>query len=524
MLASIYVMYQSILGGGYMFRERMSRRQFLRTAGKAALGGGMLYAVGGLVTKPRFLWAGKDKAAKEAAKKVPEGDVWRQYAGSKLIFMSENTPPSSAIKAHLQEFYDLTGMEVDIRQDVLSTVQEKCGIDLKGGATAYQLNYAQDKPMGTIFGDYWADMTKFMADDTLPQDPEGYELDKWGYRWLDVCGRFYGEGRIVSLPYDNAVAIMFYRKDLFEKYAKDFEKEYGYPLVYTDDTTWKQVIDFMKFFNSPKRSEVEYGFGFQGLEGWAGQLDFQRPLFAHGQWQEWEMNDHFIGMRNPGPCKWGDDQSIHTLTKMQGLYKLAHPESLSWDWSGVNNAFQTAKVAMCVNYGEFAATVEDPSQSVAAGGKVGYGMDPKGEPSWIINGGPAVNATNYGIGGIAINGNLSEDMQRASWIFVEWATSAPVQKMVLKELGGTPTRMSVLTDPEVVAAMKRPTDMPNALSYPPTLKGVVPPHVVPGPKIPKWNEYATIQCIEVGKCMQGRQGPEETAKILKKKLDQMHGV
>ena len=67
-------------------------------------------------------------------------------------------PPSSAIKARAKEFFDLTGMEIDIRQDVLSTVQEKCGIDLKGGSTAYQLNYAQDKPMGTIFGDYWADM------------------------------------------------------------------------------------------------------------------------------------------------------------------------------------------------------------------------------------------------------------------------------------------------------------------------------------------------------------------------------
>ena len=496
-----------------MFREKMSRRSFLQNAGKAALGGGLLMAVGGMIEKPKFGFSATKKG----------DDLWRQYAGTKLIFMSENTPPSSAIKARAKEFFDLTGMEIDIRQDVLSTVQEKCGIDLKGGSTAYHLNYAQDKPMGTIFADYWADMKDFMTDSTLPQDPEGYGDDKWGYRWLDVCGRFYGEDKIVALPYDNAVAVMFYRKDLFEKYTKEFEKEFGYPLQYTDNTTWKNMLDFMKFFNKGKYN-VEYGYGFQGLEGWAGQLDFQRPLFAHGQWQEWEMEDQFVGTRNPGPCKWGDDQSIMSLTKMKDLYKSAHPESLSWDWSGVNNAFQTGKVAMCVNYGEFAATVEDPKQSVAAGGKVGYGMDPKGEPSWIVNGGQAVNATNYGIGGIAINGNLSKDLQRASYIFAMWATSKKLQKLVLETLGGTPTRMSVLNDPDVVKGMKRPTTMPNALTYPATLKGCKPPHVVPGPKIPKWNEYATIQCIEIARCMAGKQSPEATAKSLKKKLDQIHGV
>ena len=444
-----------------MFREKISRRSFLQNAGKAALGGGLLMAVGGLVEKPKRGFAAEKKGG---------SDLWRQYAGTKLIFMSENTPPSSAIKARAKEFFDLTGMEIDIRQDVLSTVQEKCGIDLKGGSSAYQLNYAQDKPMGTMFADYWADMKPFMGDDTLPQDPEGYGDDKWGYRWLDVCGRFYGEDKIVAVPYDNAVAVMFYRKDLFDKYTKEFEKEYGYPLQYTDNTTWKNVLDFMKFFNKGKYG-VEYGYGFQGLEGWAGQLDFQRPMFAHGQWQEWEMEDQFVGTRDPGPCKWGDDQSIMSLTKMRDLYKNSHPESLSWDWSGVNNAFQTGKVAMCCNYGEFAATVEDPKQSVAAGGKVGYGLDPKGEPSWIVNGGQAVNATNYGIGGIAINGNLSKDLQRASYIFCVWATSKKLQKVVLEELGGTPTRMSVLTDPEVVKGMKRPTTMPNALTYPATLMG-----------------------------------------------------
>lgn len=241
-----------------MFNDKMSRRQFLQKAGKAALGGGLLVAVGGTITQPKFSFA-KGGKEKEAVKRVEGGDLWRQYAGTKLIFMSENTPPSSAVKAYSQEFYDLTGMEIDVRQDVLSTVQEKVGIDLKGGTGGYHLNYAQDKPMNTMFADYWADYHEFINDDTLPQDPEGYGGDVWGYKWLDVTGYFYNRDRLVALPYDNAVCVMFYRIDLFEKYSNQFEKEYGYPLVYTDDTTWKDVMDFAKFSTVLKLRRLNTG-------------------------------------------------------------------------------------------------------------------------------------------------------------------------------------------------------------------------------------------------------------------------
>lgn len=508
-----------------MKNDKISRRQFLRRAGQAAVGGGLLYAVGGAVAKPRFGFASKgDKKAAEKAMPGVEGDLWKQYAGTKLIFMSENTPPSYAIKTRAEEFTKLTGMEIEIRQDTLSTVQEKVGIDLKGGTTSYHLNYAQDKPMSTMFADYWADFNEFIGDDTLPQDPDGYGEEVWGPGWLDCTGYFYDRSRLVALPYDNAVAVAMYRQDLFEKYSKQFEAEYGYPLQYTENTTWKDVIDIANFFNRADIKDVEYGVGFQALEGWAGQLCYQRMLYAHGQWEEWDFEDPYIGSRTPGPCNWGDDQSVATIGHMRELFKVAHPESLSWNWSGVNTGYITGKIALCFNYGEFAAAVEDTENSVASGGKTGYALDPKGESSWIVNGKQGVNGTNYGIGGIAINGNLSKDMQRAAFIFATYATSAAVQKSVLKELGGTPTRMKVLNDPEVVEAMKRPTTMPNALTYPPSLAGCKAPHVVPGPKLPKFNEYMQTQSIEIAKTMAGKQSPEQCAKVLKKRLDQMNGV
>ena len=85
-----------------MFNDKISRRQFLRTAGKTALGGSLLVAVGGTITKPKFGFAGTKEKGGGEVKKAEGGDLWRQYAGTKLIFMSENTPPSSAVKAYSQ--------------------------------------------------------------------------------------------------------------------------------------------------------------------------------------------------------------------------------------------------------------------------------------------------------------------------------------------------------------------------------------------------------------------------------------
>ena len=58
-----------------------------------------------------------------------------------------------------------------------------------------------------------------------------------------------------------------------------------------------------------------------------------------------------------------------------------------------------------------------------------------------------VNGTNCGIGGIGINGNASDDLKRAAYIFSIWATSKDTQFNVLSGVGGTPTRKSVLAIP-----------------------------------------------------------------------------
>lgn len=452
---------------------------------------------------------------------------WKQFSGSKLKFISENTPPSFAIRDKIKSFYDLTGIEVEILTDDLPVVQQKIGIDLRSGNADYPLQYVQDKPIGAPFADFYVDLTPMLTDETLPQDPEGYGDDVWFENFLTTCGRYYDGKRIVALPYDAAVACTFYRRDVFEANSKAFEAEYGYAMEYTKDTTWKNVLDFATYFKARKTAGADVPYGYaqhQGTFAWTTQLDIQRMMFAHGRWTDFKIDDK-IGSKTPGKTQWGDKQSVLMLEKFKALADVSHPDNLANGTLELNTLYQSGKIAMQVQYHEFAASIEDEKTSVASGGRTAYAPCPKGEPSWILNGGPAVNGTNSGIGGIGISGNATEAIKRASYLFAIWSTSKKGQYEVLAGLGGTPTRKSVLALPDVVAARVRPTKMPNALTFEAVYDfGIKDPNYVIGPKIPEANEYHSIIASETQKMLSNKQTPAETGSSVQKLLDDLNNV
>ena len=499
---------------------RVSRRKFLELGGgvAAALGTGSL-AVG----LNSVLFRSPVQAASSDDAK------WKQYAGSKLVFLSENTPPTIAMREKLKPFYDKTGITVEIITDDLMVVYQKMGIDLRAGKSDFILEYVQDKPIGAPFADMFADLSGYAKDSTLPapMDPEGVGADAWFDNYLDVCGYYYTRDRLVAFPYDSAVACTFYRQDLFEKHGKDFEAEHGHRMEFTKDTTWKDLYDFAAFFKKLKAAgqDVPYGYAqHQGNFAWTTQLDIQRLLFSHGRWTEFSVDDK-IGSKTPGPTNWGDETSVFLMQKFKDQAAVSHPDNLANGTLQLNTVYQAGQIAIQVQYNEFAASVEDEKTSRAAGGKTAYAVCPKGEASWVKNGGPVVNGTNCGIGGIGINKNGTEDMKRAAYLFVMWVTSKDTQFDQLKGTGGTPTRKSVLDIPEVKSQRHRPTTMPNALTFDAVYDyGIKDPHFVLGPKIPEANEYFQIVAAETQKCIAGKTTAAQACSAIKSQVNDLNGL
>ncbi|MGA8210376.1 MAG: extracellular solute-binding protein [Nocardioidaceae bacterium] len=466
-----------------------------------------------------------------------EAEKWMQYKGTKLTFLTENTPPSTGIKQLVDrgDFKKLTGMDVEILQQDLPVMLQKAELDLRSGGTAYDLIYGQDKPVTSVLADYFEDLNPYIKDSSLPQADPGYGDDSWYPNYLDVAGFAYSD-RLIGLPYDAADSVFCYRRDLFEKYSKQFEAENGYAMEYGPDTTWKNVLDFAQFFNKLHQSDssVPYGVGLHlGQFAWTTQMDIQRILYAHGQWREFDIDD-IQGSKEPGPTRWGDEQSIKGLELYKALFEASTPDALSLGTVEVADAYNAGKVAMLPQFHEFAASFEAAS-SAGGGGKTAYDVCPKGDQEYLVGDGQLVNGTNCGIGSIAVNAASSEDKKRAAYIFAVWATSVDTQVANLSISGGTPTRLAVGDLPQVEKAQGKqygtgstgrvgPSKLPNALTFPAVLKGMAEPNAVLGPKIPKFNQYVTIVGNEVQKMCAGRLSPEATAQSIQKQTDELHGV
>ena len=476
--------------------RRISRRDFLKVTGTGLAGAALLGAAG----------CGEESSTGGAG-----GDVWKQYKGTTLNFISENTPPTAAIAANLQPFKEKTGIDVKITQTELGALVEKVALDFGSGEGQYQIIYADPYQVLAPYYQGLAELNEFNEDDSLPSIPKG--ASDFIPAQLDAAGKFEEDEELYALPYDAPTMIWMYRKDLFEKYGDQMQQDLGFDPMPSDSSTWDQYYHIAKWFND-NTDEVKYGTGHQAKQYDSLMCDFSNLLWAYG-------GDYFengtevgrLGSEDPGPAQLDQPKALEGAEFYNKLLSIAHPGSTTWDWSGVDEAFRAGEIAMTPNWHEFAAGIEASKY----GGKVGYAKLPSG---------PARTSDMYGGTGIGINSGASDDEQRAAWLFLVWATSPETQRMGLfsEEGGGTPTRQSVYQIPEVQKAKTPPSDAPNMLTADAVFQAWESQNIGLRPKIQQWNECDTIIFTEVSKMLAGDQSPEESMRAAKDGFDRATGA
>jgi multiple sugar transport system substrate-binding protein len=457
----------------------LTRREALRFAGAGALA----------LTLPGCGGSGGMNASADSPKE------WRQFEGTTLDFISENTAPTSAIAANLKPFEQLTGIRIKITQLELAALVQKVALDFASGLGSYQIVYADPYQILAPYHEALVDLDTMMQDDSLPK------LDDVGDfipTQLDAAGRFVDKEKILALPYDAPTMIWQYRKDLFDKHGERMQQDLGFDPTPSDDTTWEQFYKISKWFKENAKDDVPYGHGHQAKQHDSLMNDFSNLLWAYG-------GDYFkdgqtvgrLGSMDPGEPILDSDEAVEAADVYRKLVSIAHPGSLGWDWDGLGAAFAAGQVAMCINWHEFAAGNETGKLK----GKVGYARCPRG---------PKRSASMYGGTGLAINGTASKREQKAAWLFLNWATSKKTQLANLKSKvgGGTPTRDSVYKLPEVEKARKPPSSMPNILTADAVFEAWRPENIGLRPKIAAWNECDTAIFTQLSKMLAGQQDPE----------------
>jgi multiple sugar transport system substrate-binding protein len=179
-----------------------SRRRFLG----GALAGGAALAAAGLLG---------GCSTRRDVTRLATDDRWRQFAGTTLNFVSEDTPPSEAIAADLRPFTELTGIHVNVIQLELSALVQKVALDLASGQAQYHVIYADPYQVLAPYSKGMVDLREFADDPSLPGGsadfPDFIPLQ------MDAAGKFQDADRVFALPYDCPTLMWNYRKDLFDK-------------------------------------------------------------------------------------------------------------------------------------------------------------------------------------------------------------------------------------------------------------------------------------------------------------------
>ncbi len=478
-----------------MIEPRPAQRGVSR---RGLLAGGAALAAGGVVG---------GCSSRRDVRRRPTKDPWRQFEGTTLNFISENTAPTAAIAADVERFQELTGIRVNIVTLELSALVQKVALDLASGQSQYQIIYADPYQVLAPYSKGLVDLGELAADPSLP----GRKSDFEGFvpLQMDAAGRFVDRERVYALPYDCATMIWHYRRDLFEKYRSRMTRDLGFDPMPGPDSTWEQYFRTARWFND-NTDEVAYGTGHQAKQHDSLQCDFSNILFSHGgdYFRQGELVGRF-GAVDPGPCTLDSPAAVRAAEFYQRLLSVADPASRTWDWTGLGAAFSAGRLAMCPNWHEFAADNEK-----ALPGKVGYARLPKG---------PSRSANMFGGSGIAINGNTQPNERRAAWLFLAWATSKSTQLRNLRsDVGGaTPTLSSIYRMPEIKDAQRRPTPMPTMLTVPAVEEAWQPENAGLRPKIPMWNECDTAIYTELSRMLAGGTSPASAMRDTSEHVDRI---
>lgn len=170
--------------------------------------------------------AAEEPAAEEPAPVVsaPEGFDWKQVEGTKLTVFLNETPMAVAVRSHIDEFIELTGVDLEFLVVAEDQYWSKLTIDLSSGGN--QFNVFMSGPTinwGYANAGQIQPLDPYMNDPTLtPADWDVADFYPWAFesnRWDGTPGPAgLGQGDLWAVPIDAVLPMFTFRKDLFDKY------------------------------------------------------------------------------------------------------------------------------------------------------------------------------------------------------------------------------------------------------------------------------------------------------------------
>ncbi len=337
------------------------------------------------------------------------------YKGTQLNVIFLDRPGYRAIIKLLPAFEKATGIKLNYEIVPYENTREKEILNFSGQGEL-SIALVDLVWIGEFAENGWIEPISRYSGDAAITDPD-LNLKGFFPLLLDAFGTW--GGTTYGLPFDNYSGLLFYNKCMLKDAG--FDKP---------PATWSELADIY----APKLTEPskkQFGYALQSARGETQSADsFMRML--------WPPGGSLLDKTFHSNLMSKDSQA--GLSFRQNLMKYMPPGVVSWDHAESVNGLAQKKVAMITEWSAFYSTLADPKTS-KLGDCLGIAPEPAG-PSGRL---PALGGFS-----LAVASQAPEKVQKAAWIFIQWATSDAIAKAYV-EAGGVSGRMAVYDDPEIKA-------------------------------------------------------------------------
>jgi ABC-type glycerol-3-phosphate transport system substrate-binding protein len=362
------------------------------------------------------LFGGGQKEAPAAAPKAAEVPAeyknsidWSQFKGQTLNVLFSAHPWEEAMTPLVPEFEKLTGIKVNVTKMPHDEMLVKLPAGFTSGTLAFDLFMGRyyDAPKFTM-ENWTAPIADFLKNPKLT-DASWYDFDDFfpAAREITKWGRYQDR-----LPITAEASILIYRKDIYQ--------ELGLKVPATFD----ELKETVKKINASGKA---HGITVRG--GPANWMPFYGIIKSHGG--EWFAKDDAIKINSA--------ESVAAVRTLAELVKSAPPGVAGFGWDQINTAMLSGVAATFIDSSVIYPRLQDPARSTVVG-KIGAAPYPSG---------PGGRVSNAHFWSICVS-NISKNKE-AGWLFIQWATSKPVQKKLALK-GILPPRASVWQDKDFAAA------------------------------------------------------------------------
>ncbi|MCG5479541.1 ABC transporter substrate-binding protein [Sinorhizobium alkalisoli] len=295
-----------------------------------------------------------------------------------------------------------------------------------------------------------------------------------------ICRNPYDEGPYVCLPYVGNAQMFFYDAAKFKEAGVESPE------------TWDDVLKAAKALTEQGGGRY-FGYVFRGGQGNPVVADFMPIFWSYGgdMFDEGRTN---VTIDTP--------EGAQAMKMFMSLRDVSPKGVESYNANEVGTAMAAGTAASSINWPNWVATFEDPSQSRMVG-KISYSPIPDGTKP----GSSEIGHWTMGIMSAAKN-------KQEAFDFMMWATS-PEQIKISAERGNPPVRASVFTDAEL-------TSQEKFRHYPVLMEAIE--ASTPRPRHPKWPEIENAFGIELSKAVAGTITPEEALKNSQAAVEQITGL